>query len=88
MPKMYQGSKVVQLCTASTLCVLQGHQRLGKCPGKCTNPAICTCDARQVTLSGKKVSEKAKQQRVNLRAINGDCVTLQRKKKENCTNET
>ena len=75
--KIYQGKKVVELCTASAVCqfndgassIARVLQRLGICPGKFTNAAIQKCDERRIALSDKKSSDKVKQRRKKLRAI-------------------
>ena len=74
---IYQGRKVVELCTASAVChfndgassIARVLQKLGICPGKFTNAAIRKCDARRIAFSEKKSSEKVKQRRKKLRAI-------------------
>jgi len=86
--KIYQGRKVVELCTASAVCqfndgassIARVLQRLGICPGKFTNAAIRKCDARRIALSEKKSSEKVKQRRKKLRAIKKGLWDLEKEK--------
>ena len=86
--KIYQGRKVVELCTASAVChfndgassIARVLQKLGICPGKFTNAAIRKCDARRIALSEKKSSEKVKQRRKKLRAIKKGLWDLEKEK--------
>ena len=86
--KIYQGRKVVELCTASAVChfndgassIARVLQKLGICPGKFTNAAIRKCDARRIALSEKQSSEKVKQRRKKLWAIKKELWDLEKEK--------
>ena len=78
MPKeIYQGKKVVELCTASAIThfndgvcsVARVLERLKICPGNNTMMAINKCDKMHINLSNKKSSEKLKKRRKQLRAM-------------------
>ena len=75
--QVYQGRKVVELCTASAIThfndgassVARVLERLQICPGKNTNSAINKLDERRIQLSSKKCAEKIRRRRKQLRSI-------------------
>ncbi|XP_065055580.1 uncharacterized protein LOC135684104 [Rhopilema esculentum] len=75
--KIYQGRKVVELCTASAAThfndgassIARVLQRFHICPGKQTNFAIQACDRKRITFAERKASYKEKNRRKKLRAI-------------------
>eukprot|EP00112_Aurelia_sp_Birch-Aquarium-sp1_P012112 Seg2545.2 transcript_id=Seg2545.2/GoldUCD/mRNA.D3Y31 product="hypothetical protein" protein_id=Seg2545.2/GoldUCD/D3Y31 len=88
--KIYQGKKVVQLCTASAVSsfndgassVAAVLKHMGVMPGRHTVAGIMTADKNRITCADKKSSEKAKQRRKKLRAIKKDLAMLTGRKKD------
>eukprot|EP00112_Aurelia_sp_Birch-Aquarium-sp1_P024480 Seg7771.1 transcript_id=Seg7771.1/GoldUCD/mRNA.D3Y31 product="hypothetical protein" protein_id=Seg7771.1/GoldUCD/D3Y31 len=87
--KIYQGKKVVQLCTASAVSSFDDRassvaavlKHMGVMPGRHTLAGIMTAENNRITCADKKSSEKAKQRRKKIRAIKNDCGMLTGRKK-------
>ena len=90
--KIYQGKKVVKLCTASAITHLNDGvssvarvlERL-QMPRKEHSMTNSKCDKMRINLANKKSSEKLKKRRKQLRAIKKDFGIQKRKRKATCT---
>ena len=75
--KVYQGKKVVELCTASAVTqfndgassIAEVLKRMGIVPGKNTMAAILKIDQNRLKKAERKSSERVKMRRKKLRAI-------------------
>ena len=75
--KIYQGKKIVELCTASAITQFNDGassiaavlKRMGIIPGKNTMAAVLKTDKKRLAIAEEKSSERVKKRRKRLRAI-------------------
>ena len=75
--KIYQGKKIVELCSASAVTQFNDGassiaavlKRMGIIPGKNTMAAVLKTDKKRLAIAEEKSSERVKQRRKRLRAI-------------------